>query len=134
MHILRGQLDRRTFLRGAGVSIALPMLEAMQPPAISSAAKTPPMRMVCIGNPLGMLPEAFFPTTTGAGYAMPELLRPLEKHRKDFTIFSHLDHDVSGGHRAVHSFLSGLRDKDAMQWPSRNISLDQRAAEFVGGR
>lgn len=134
MHILRGQLDRRTFLRGAGVSIALPMLEAMQAPAISNAAKTPPMRMVCIGNPLGMLPEAFFPTTTGSGYAMPELLRPLERHRKDFTIFSHLDHDVSGGHRAVHSFLSGLRDKDAMQWPSRNISLDQRAAEFAGGR
>ncbi|MCX6602507.1 MAG: DUF1552 domain-containing protein, partial [Acidobacteria bacterium] len=70
----------------------------------------------------------------GTGYAMPELLRPLEKRRNDFTIFSHLDHDVNGGHRAVHSFLSGLRDQDAMAWPSRNISLDQRAAEFVGGR
>ncbi len=134
MHILSPRLNRRTFLKGTGVSIALPMLEAMQSSAISKDKNTPPMRMVCVGNPLGMLPDAFFPATTGSGYAMPELLRPLEKHRKDFTIFSHLDHDVSGGHRAVHSFLSGLRDKDAMAWPSRNISLDQRAAEFVGAR
>src|SRR5262249_36591125 len=85
-------------------------------------------------NPLGMLPEAFFPGKTGADYETTELLKPLERHRKDFTIFSHLDHDVAGGHRAVHSFLSGIKDQDAMAWPSRNISLDQRAAEFVGAR
>lgn len=80
MHITRPRIDRRTFLKGAGVAIALPMLEAMQ-------TKTPPMRLVCVGNPLGMLPEAFFPTTAGADYATPEVLKPLEKHRKDFTIF-----------------------------------------------
>ena len=109
------------------------MLEAMGPLHAADGNK-PAMRMMCIGNPLGMLPEAFFPKTTGAGYEMTELLQPLAARRKDFTIFSHLDHDVSGGHRAVHSFLSGIKDQDAAAWPSRNISLDQRAAEFVGAK
>ena len=92
------------------------------------------MRLVCVGNPLGLLPEAFFPQETGAGYRTPELLKPLEARRKDFTVFSHLDHDVTGGHRAVHSFLCGIRDQDASDWPERNISIDQRAAEHVGAR
>src|SRR5262245_4150867 len=128
MRTRRRLLDRRTFLRGSGVALALPLLEAMQPSAKS------PMRMVCVGNPLGMLPEAFFPARPGRGYETTELLKPLDRYRKDFTVFSHLDHDVNGGHRAVHSFLSGIRDSDASAWPSRNISLDQRAAEFVGAR
>jgi hypothetical protein len=92
------------------------------------------MRLVCVGNPLGMLPEAFFPAETGPDYATPESLRALDHLRKDFTVFSHLDHDVSGGHRAVHAFLCGIRDQDASDWPERNISIDQRAAELVGAR
>ena len=92
------------------------------------------MRLVCAGNPLGMLPDAFFPRENGADYQLPELLRPLERHRADFTVFSHLDHDVTGGHRGVHAFLSGIKDQDASDWPERNISVDQRAAELVGPR
>ena len=133
MYISQRRWNRRAFLRGAGAAIALPMLESIQPAWAKDGGK-PPMRLVCVGNPLGMLPEAFFPTAAGAGYQMPELLQPLENHRRDFTVFSHLDHDVAGGHRAVHSFLSGIKDQDATAWPSRNISLDQRAAEFVGSR
>jgi uncharacterized protein DUF1552 len=133
MSVHTRSLNRRSFLRGSGVAIALPMLEAMRP-AWGADTKKPPLRLVCVGNPLGMLPEAFFPTRAGAGYETTELLQPLERHRKDFTVFSHLDHDVAGGHRAVHSFLSGIKDSDASAWPSRNISLDQRAAEFVGSR
>ena len=123
------RVSRRCFLRGAGAALALPLLESA-----ARSAEPPPMRLVCVGNPLGLLPEAFFPTETGPGYATPELLKPLESRRKDFTIFSHLDHDVTGGHRAVHSFLCGIRDQDASDWPERNISIDQRAAEHVGAR
>ena len=50
------------------------------------------MRMVCIGLEYGMHPEGFFPKETGRNYTMPELLKPLERLRQDFTIFSHLDH------------------------------------------
>lgn len=133
---MRNPINRRSFLRGAGgVAISLPLLEAMAPRAYARAqGDSPPMRMVCIGNPLGMLPDAFFPKSTGADYEMPELLKPLEQHREKFTVFSHLDHDVSGGHSAVHSFLSGIKDQDASDWPERNISIDQRAAEFVGAQ
>jgi hypothetical protein len=120
---------RRDFLRGAGVALALPLFESQ-----ARSTETPPTRLVCVGNPLGLLPEAFFPQETGAGYQTPELLKPLEARRKDFTVFSHLDHDVTGGHRAVHSFLCGIRDQDASDWPERNISIDQRAAEHVGAR
>ncbi|MBI1353583.1 MAG: DUF1552 domain-containing protein [Acidobacteria bacterium] len=127
-------LDRRTFLRGGGVALALPLLEAMQPRGRAAAAEKPPMRMVCVGNPLGMLPEAFFPAEAGADYTITPALEPLAAHRRDFTLFSHLDHDVTGGHRGVHAFLSGLRDQDASDWPERNISVDQRAAELIGAR
>ena len=112
------------------MAVALPLLEAHA----AAAEDSPPMRLVCIGNPLGLLPDSFFPKTAGADYQTPELLEPLAHHRKDFTVFSHLDHDVSGGHRAVHAFLCGIRDQDASDWPERNISIDQRAAEHVGAR
>ena len=121
--------SRRAFLRSAGVALALPLFESY-----ARSAEQPPMRLVCVGNPLGLLPEAFFPAETGAEYQIPKLLKPLEARRKDFTVFSHLDHDVSGGHRAVHAFLCGIRDQDASDWPERNISIDQRAAEHVGAR
>jgi hypothetical protein len=121
--------------------MALPFLEAMGPMAratVGEAARSSgvgsPMRMVCVGNPLGLMPDSFFPQGDGKGYRMPNVLEPLAKHREDFSIFSNLDHDVSGGHSAVHSFLSGIKDQDASDWPEGNISVDQRAAEFVGAR
>lgn len=132
------QLDRRAFLRGTGVAMALPFLEAMRPAARAFPSSSPisssPMRMVCVGNPLGMVPDAFFPTKTGADYELPPLLQPVAEHRADFTVFSHLDHDVAGGHGGVHAYLSGLKDNDATDWPERNISMDQRAAEHVGAQ
>ncbi|HCR30627.1 MAG TPA: hypothetical protein DIV79_11485 [Opitutae bacterium] len=92
------------------------------------------MRLVGISNPLGLMPDSFFPSEGGSDYELTPLLRPLARHRKDFTVFSNLDHDVSGGHSAVHAFLSGIKDQDASDWPEGNISVDQRAAEFVGAR
>lgn len=124
-------LDRRTFLRGAGTSIALPFLSAMTP--AFAATKSNPKNLVCIGNLLGFYQPAFFPKTSGKNYEMTQLLKPLEPHRKDFTLFSGLDHGSKGGHFAVHSFLTGVLSMDAKSRPEGNISLDQRAAETVGG-
>ena len=74
-------LDRRAFLRGTGVAMALPFLEAMRPAtralSSSSSISSSPTRMVCVGNPLGLVPDAFFPTKTGAGYETTPLLKPL---------------------------------------------------------
>jgi hypothetical protein len=124
-------VDRRTFLRGLGVSLAVPLLDR---DLTAAAAKTgsPPMRMVCVANPLGFVPDAFFPKETGLGFQPTELLKPLPRGK--YSVFSNLDHGVTGGHSAVHAFLSGIRDNESSSYPERNISLDQRAAEYVGSR
>ena len=81
-----------------------------------------------------MLRKAFFPSPEqpGPDYDLPETLTPLAKHRQDFTVFSHLDHGLSGGHACVPSFLSGVRPDMAAGFAEGNISMDQKAAEFVG--
>jgi len=89
--------------------------------------------MVAIGNAFGFYPPAFFPKKTGADYELPHLLEPLAPYRNDLSLFSGLDHGVTGGHFAVHSFLSGVRQVDAKALPDGNISIDQRAAESIGG-
>lgn len=134
---------RRFFLRAAGVRLALPLLDSLSAGALGSGlavtalsanAKTVrPMRMVAIGNAFGFFPQKFFPAEAGADYTAPHLLEPIAQHRKDVTVFSGLDHGVKGGHFAVHSFLSGVRQVDAKGMPDGNISLDQRMAETVGG-
>ena len=128
-------LNRRTFLSGAGVSIALPMLEAMAP--LTLAANKPKRqvkRFVCLSNNYGMYRKAFFPNTdqTGANYDIPETLKPLEKHRKNFTVFSNLDHGNTIGHQGVPVLLSGVRPHLASHYPEGNISVDQKIAEFEG--
>jgi hypothetical protein len=89
--------------------------------------------MVCIGNAFGFYAPYFFPQQAGADYNLPFLLEPIAPHRRDLTLFAGLDHGVKGGHFAVHSYLSGVRAIDAKGMPEGNITLDQRAAETVGG-
>jgi hypothetical protein len=137
-------VNRRFFLRAAGVTLALPLLESLSTRllgaglGVGSKAGTAigasrPVRMVAIGNLFGFYPPEFFPKKPGRGYELPKLLQPLEPHQNDFTLYSGLDHGVKGGHYAIHAYLSGVRQSDAKAMPDGNISLDQRAAEAVGG-
>ena len=126
------QGNRRSFLKSAGVLLALPALESLPRVASASAPSKSPRRMVCIGNEFGMYGGSFWPKTFGADYEMTSLLKPLEKHRQSFTLFSHLDHDVRGGHFAIHCYLTGVKRSEAKGMPDGGISLDQQAAEFVG--
>lgn len=126
--------DRRKFLKAAGVTMALPILESLPGVKAAGKASEPPMRMVCIGNEFGMYPGAFWPEGFGADYELTPLLKPLESHRRDFTLFSHLDHGLKGGHFAVHTFLTGVKSAEAKALPDGGISLDQRAAEHVGSQ
>ncbi|MDA7917955.1 DUF1552 domain-containing protein, partial [bacterium] len=132
------RLDRRKFLTGAGAVVALPFLESLAVPVRVKAAEISaetPMRMVCIGLEYGLYPNDFFPLQTGRHYELPRLLAPLTSLKNDFTVFSGLDHPgITGGHQATHTFLSGIRSDQAKQYPDGNITLDQRAAEFVGVR
>ena len=121
-------IDRRKFLQGMGVTLALPWLESSM-----MAAPTRIKRLVCFGNHLGFYPEAFFPKNSGADFIISPTLKHIEKHRKDFTVFSNLDDGTNGGHAGVHAFLSGgIRKEMAAGFPEKNITIDQVAAEHVG--
>ena len=132
-------LSRRSFLRGAGILLSLPLLDAMQPAFASAAASASPVmpdgkprRMLAICNNLGLLPEEFFPTQAGRDYKLSPYLEALRDYRNDFTVFSGVSHpDVDGGHPADNCFLT------AAPHPGRGgfrntISLDQYMAERIG--
>lgn len=123
-------LPRRTVLRSAGASLALPLLECMTP-ARASAAE-PPRRMLIFVNNLGVLPKNFFPSTAGRDYEASPYLKELASVRNEFTVFSGFSHPgVSGGHSTDNCFLTAARG--AFKSGFRNsISLDQFAADKLG--
>lgn len=139
IHLSSRMNRRRAILKAAGVTLALPILESL--PRRASAVEAHlapdpgvPRRLVCVGNEFGMYPDAFWPKAQGRDYPLPELLEPLAKHRNNFSLFSHLDHGLKGGHFAVHTFLTGVKSAEAKAMTDGGISLDQRAAEHVGSR
>src|SRR5436309_2156636 len=127
-------IGRRSFLKAAGVTLALPAMESLGRLTWAAEQKQVPRRMVCVGNEFGMYPGAFWPKNLGADYELTKLLEPLGAHRKELTLFSHLDHGLKGGHFAVHTFLTGVKAAEAKGMPEGGISLDQRAAEFFGSQ
>ena len=114
------------------MALALPAFESLNVGFAAAAPSVTPRRLICIGNHLGFWPGGFFPTAEGRDYAISQTLAPLQAHRGDFTVFSHLDHGAKGGHGAVHSFLTGVKKEESAGFPEKNISIDQVAAEHVG--
>lgn len=134
MHLPRPPLSRRAFLRGAGVTLALPFLEAMQPAYGAPAAKAIPRRMVCIQTNMGILPQFFFPETAGRDYVASAYLERLKAHRDQLTVFSGVSYPgVDGGHTAQKCFLTGT-PHPARGGFRNGISLDQFAAEEIGNQ
>lgn len=130
-HIAKS-LSRRRFLRGAGVTLALPLLECLTPVFARSAKPQMPRRMLLISNNLGVLPKPFFPQGTGRDYTLSPYLSPLSDFRGDFTVFSGLSHpDVNGGHSTENCFLTAARGPTKSGFRNQ-ISLDQFAAEKLG--
>jgi hypothetical protein len=132
-------LDRRTFLRGGGLALALPWLEAM------TRADTPvqkPKRFCAFffGNgvalPTSNRPELqewyWFPHTDGPDYRLNRSLEPLEPHRQDLTIFGGLSHPTSRslvGHNTVDVWLTGADIRVDLR---NSISIDQLIARQAG--
>src|SRR5260370_13435490 len=126
------KLTRRTFLRAAGVSLALPLLEMH---TVGAPAARTPRRMVCINTPLGLRPAAFFPEKAGRGYALSPYLEVVKDFREDFTVISGLSHpDVGPSHDSNYSFLTGAPHPEQRAGFKNTISLDQLAAEFLHGQ
>ncbi len=130
-----GPLSRRTFLRGAGVAMALPFLDAMQPAFGNGSAAPPvPRRMLAIETNMGILPQFFFPERAGRDYALTPYLQKLAHVKDKMTVFSGVSHPgVTGAHSAEKCFLTGTPHPERGGF--RNwISLDQFAAERIGNR
>ena len=126
------QLSRRSFLRGSGVALAMPLLEAMKLPVQAAALNPNRRRMVAIMTPLGIHSENLFPTDTGKNYTPSPYLLPLQSLRDKFTVFSGLSHpDVDGGHDAERSFLTAAPHPGQPSFRN-GVSLDQFAAERIG--
>lgn len=142
-------LSRRTMLRGLGVGMALPLLDAMSPGlartaagAISSAgAAKAPVRMAFIFLPNGMWIPNFKPTTVGANFELTPTLEPLKNVRKDFSILSGLQQmnaramgDGGGDHaRSAAAWLTGVHPKKTGGADIHvGVSVDQVAAMKVG--
>lgn len=136
----RRHLSRRQFLRGAGILLSLPMLDAMTP-AFAALSKrmagngTPggqPRRFFGICNNLGLLPDHFFPKQNGRDYQLSPYLEILKEHRNDFTVFSGVSHpDVDGGHPADNCFLTAAPHPGSGGFRN-TISLDQYIGERIG--
>ncbi len=133
----RQALSRRRFLQGAGVAMALPLLDAMHPgkaraATSSQAAGAVPRRMFGICNNLGLRPDLFFPVTAGRDYQASPYLALLDAHRDDFTVISGVSHpNVDGGHPADISFLTAAPHPASSSFRN-TISLDQHIAERIG--
>jgi hypothetical protein len=126
-------LHRRQFLRAAGVSLAIPCLDAF---ASARAAETPRRRMVCICAPLGLHREYFFPEKDGKDYELTPYLEVLKDFRDNFTVVSGLSHAGQSpgfAHQASASFLTGAQNAGRPGFRN-SISVDQLAAEHVGGQ
>lgn len=124
------KLNRRTFLRAAGVSLALPWLDSL---SRGQPAATPPRRMVCICTPLGLHPAHFFPERSGRDYVMTPYLEVLREFRNDFTVISGLAHpEVGSSHDSIYSFLTAAPHPERRAGFRNSISLDQFAARRIG--
>ena len=114
------------------MSLAIPFFESTSTTAYGAIEPVQNKRILAVGNHLGFYPGAFFPKEEGTDYVSSPTLKNIEGHRKNFTVFSHLDHDVGGGHGGVNSFLTGVKKQESKGFPEKNVSLDQIAAEHVG--
>lgn len=125
------KLDRRNFLRAAGVSLALPLLDAR----LHAAESQSPRRMVCICTPLGLHAPYLFPATAGREYESTPYLDILKEFREDFTVVSGLSHpEVGSSHDSIYSFLTAAPHPEQRAGFRNSISVDQFAAERIGGQ
>ncbi len=125
---LKHAINRRAFLRGTGVALALPLLDAMRP-AFGASTPLPRRRMVAICTTLGIHGPNLFPEQTGRSYKPSPYSAVIDEHRDDFTIFSGLSHpEVDGGHSAESSFLTAAPHPGANGFRN-SVSLDQFAIE-----
>jgi len=140
--ITKKHLSRRTFLRGTGVTLALPLLESMLPAQtpLSLTAAVPRSRLAFIFFPHGVTMDKWTPASEGAGFEFTPVLKPLEPFRDYINIVSNTyapmaygpDASAAANHsRSSAVFLTGAKPEEAAR-PVLGESVDQAAAKAIG--
>jgi hypothetical protein len=127
--LTRKFLSRRTVLRGVGVGVALPLLDAMLPAgvALAKTAAAPRPRMAFVYFPHGSVMDQWTPKAEGVHFDLPPILEPLEPFRKQLTIVSGLE-NKSAVAAPVHALTPGTWLSCA---PYGGITIDQIAAKHL---
>src|SRR5437764_14147019 len=142
MFISKLHIPRRTFLRGAGVTLALPLLEAMVPALtpLRLTAASPAKRFVGIWHPHGAAPGYWSPTQEGSDFDFSFITKPLEPYRNRTVLISGLDMNESfateeepgGDHAKGAALLSGARPRRNAVSPYLGVTIDQLIANKYG--
>ncbi len=139
MIITKKHIPRRTFLRGMGVTLALPLLESMVPAGtlLAQTAARPAPRLGFIYIPHGAIMDKWTPAAVGSGFEFTPILKPLEPFRDHLNVVSGLGHKAADT-TAVHSlspttWLSGVRPKATQGVDAyAGVTADQVAAQAIG--
>jgi uncharacterized protein DUF1552 len=140
MHVFKKHISRRAVLKGVGASIALPLLDAMNPAATAwaqTAAGSTPKRFAFIGFPHGAIMDKWSPAGTGINYEMSPILQPLEPLRQHLTIVSGLRNkpaETPEPHGYIEmTWLTCVKPWDhGVAGPDSGVSADQLIARHVG--
>jgi hypothetical protein len=146
MFLTKKHISRRATLKGLGVSLALPLLDAMIPAgtALAKTAAAPKMRAgffywphgaIMNNTPYGAKMDHWMPSGSGPTYKLSPILAPLEKYKRYVTSFSNLEDLASLD--SVHvlvpaAWMSGVHPNTASPVPDMSITLDQAVASHIG--
>jgi hypothetical protein len=142
MFLTKRHIPRRTFLRGAGVTLALPLLESMVPALtpLRSTAASPARRFVGIWHPHGAAPGYWSPLQEGKNFEFSFITKPLEAYRNRVVLISGLDmpeamattDEPGGDHARGAVLLSGARPRRNAVSPFLGVTVDQLIANKYG--
>ena len=137
MFVTRRSIPRRTFLRGVGVGVALPLVDAMVP-ALTQAAQTaasPRLRVGFVYIPHGVIMRQWTPAAAGSGFEFTPILKPLEPFRDSLVVVSNLTRAEAASNHAVSAacWLTGRPPKrtDGPDFRA-GVSIDQVIAKQIG--
>lgn len=136
MIIFKKTFPRRTFLRGMGAAISLPMVSAMIPALAAPAESKIPLRTGYIYSPNGIIRETWRPTTRGENFEMTQVMKNWEHIREKILVLSNMNNGESesvDGHVGGSSmFLTGIEPKKSLSELHLGTSVDQYIAQKTG--
>lgn len=142
MFVTKKHIPRRAFLRGVGVTVALPLLDSMVPAQtpLRQTSASPVKRFVGIWHPHGAAPGYWSPLQEGSNFDFSFITKPLEPFRDRVVLISGLDlpeamattEEPGGDHARGAVLLSGVRPRRNAVSPSLGVTIDQLIANKYG--